>query len=243
MPDYIINFNYTHTYQNIYNNYYTLNEIFYIHGELNHEPNNMVLGIDEYWSEEERDYHTNFTIFKKFAQRIQKNTGVESYKWFEEIKSAYEKGNEVAKVFIFGHSLDVTDKDILYDYLESEATDVTIYCRNEEIEGEYIANVINIAYFICLNPMSFIRFLFCFCDYIIPYICEYVNGFIKKSPIFNLKNQTRFLCILPNNISFVIFNIFFYSFAKNTGCRLAVFRDSLSKFCYQFFWQLSRNPR
>lgn len=144
-PDYsyIINFNYTNMYKKIYN-YYSLAKIFCIHGELNHEPNNMVLGIDEYWSKEERDNHTNFTIFKKFAQRIQKRTGIESYKWFDEIKSDYEKNNEVAEVFIFGHSLDVTDKDILYDYLESEATDVTIYCRNEEIEGEYIANVIKI---------------------------------------------------------------------------------------------------
>lgn len=140
-PDHIINFNYTHTYQNVYRD---CNDVFFIHGELNHEPNNMVLGIDEYWSEEERDSHTNFTIFKKFAQRIQKRTGIESYKWFDEIKSDYSKNNEVSEIFIFGHSLDITDKDILYDYLASEATSVTIYCRDEETEGEYIANVIKI---------------------------------------------------------------------------------------------------
>lgn len=143
--DYIINFNYTHTYQIFYEKF---KEIFHIHGEVHEKPdekiNNMVLGINEYWSEEERDSHTNFTIFKKFAQRIQKRTGIESYKWFDEIKSDYKKNNEVAEVFIFGHSLDITDKDILYDYLESEATNVTIYCRDEETEGEYIANVIKI---------------------------------------------------------------------------------------------------
>ncbi len=50
----------------------------------------------------------------------------------------------MSEVFIFGHSLDVTDKDILHDYLESEATSVTIYCKDEETEGEYIANVIKI---------------------------------------------------------------------------------------------------
>ncbi len=148
--DYIINFNYTHTY-NLIENYNKLktytNEptsIFYIHGELSHKPNNMVLGIDEYWSEKERDSHTNFTIFKKFAQRIQKGTGIKSYEWFDEIKKDYEESGKAAKIFIFGHSLDVTDKDILYDYLESEATDVTIYCRDEATAGEYIANVIKI---------------------------------------------------------------------------------------------------
>lgn len=156
--DYIINFNYTHTY-NLNKHYNNLKvdvdeptEIFYIHGETGKKPNNMVLGIDEYWSEEERDSHTNFTIFKKFAQRIQKKTGVDSYKWIKEISDLYEKNiaknsnrnSAVAEVHIFGHSLDLTDTDILKAYLESEATDVTIYCKDEATEGEYIANVIKI---------------------------------------------------------------------------------------------------
>ncbi len=140
-PNCIINFNYTNTYQKIYSN---CKNVFHIHGELNHEPNNMVLGIDEYWSEEERDNHTNFTIFKKFAQRIQKSAGVASYRWIKEIEETYQINHYVSEVYIFGHSLDITDKDILYDYLASEATSVTIYCRDEETEGEYIANVIKL---------------------------------------------------------------------------------------------------
>lgn len=139
--DYVINFNYTHTYRNVYGN---CKDFFHIHGELKHNPNNMVLGIDEYWSKEERDNHTNFTVFKKFAQRIQKRTGISSHIWFQEIKKDYDNEGVTAEIFIFGHSLDVTDKDILYDYLESEATSVTIYCKDKETEGEYIANVIKI---------------------------------------------------------------------------------------------------
>lgn len=139
--DYVINFNYTHTYRNVYGN---CKDFFHIHGELKHNPNNMVLGIDEYWSKEKRDNHTNFTVFKKFAQRIQKRTGISSHIWFQEIKKDYDNEGVTAEIFIFGHSLDVTDKDILYDYLESEATSVTIYCKDKETEGEYIANVIKI---------------------------------------------------------------------------------------------------
>ena len=140
--NYIINFNYTHTYQMVYSEWANL---FNIHGAINEEPNNMVLGIDEYWSEGERNNHTNFTIFKKFAQRIQKRTGIESYKWFDQIKYLYKENNtNITKVYIFGHSLDVTDKDILCDYLNDDATDVTIFCRDKETEGEYIANVIKI---------------------------------------------------------------------------------------------------
>lgn len=119
----------------------------------------MILGIDEYWSEKERDSHTNFTIFKKFAQRIRKKTGIENFKYLNDINKIYEKegkhwsGNVditetytdgTSLVYVFGHSLDVTDKDILIDFLMNETTAVTIYCRNKGVEGELIANVIQI---------------------------------------------------------------------------------------------------
>lgn len=137
MPDYIINFNYTHTYQNIYGGDV---KPFHIHGELNHTPNNMVLGIDEYWSKKERDRHTNFTIFKKFAQRIQKRTGRDYFEIYNKLKQS----NEQVKVYFFGHSLDVTDKDVLKMFLKDDSFNVTVYCVNEEAEGEYIASIIKI---------------------------------------------------------------------------------------------------
>lgn len=159
-PDYVINFNYTNTFAKYYGEE---KNIFYIHGKCKEsnslESNNMVLGIDEYWSEEERDKHTNFTIFKKFAQRIRKKTGIENYKYLNEIYEIYEKrggiwsGNVDKKnthtdgttlVYVFGHSLDITDKDILFDFFENEATAVTIYCRNKGTEGELLANMIKI---------------------------------------------------------------------------------------------------
>lgn len=143
-PNYIINFNYTNTYSSIY----ARANSFHIHGYCRKDvyvgKNNMVLGIDEYWSERERDEHTNFTIFKKFAQRIQKRTGIEHKKIYDEMKSYNSlPTDESNKVYIFGHSLDVTDKDILKMFFDDDFQ-VTIFCRNEETEGEYIANVIKI---------------------------------------------------------------------------------------------------
>lgn len=158
-PDYVINFNYTNTYERVYD----FEHVFHIHGNCDCDrdasENNMVLGIDEYWSEQQRDKHTNFTVFKKFSQRISKKTGIENYKYINEIKNIYEanknvsfdgsdKGetdsNGVSFVYIFGHSLDVTDKDILKDFLGSEATVVTVYCKDKGTEGELIANIIQI---------------------------------------------------------------------------------------------------
>ncbi|MBP3469037.1 MAG: hypothetical protein J6K26_05920, partial [Lachnospiraceae bacterium] len=120
---------------------------------------NMVLGIDEYWSEKERDEHTDFTILKKFAQRILKNTGNESYKYLKEIRSLYEAGKNiwtgcgdmtaahpdgVSYIYVFGHSLDITDRDVLADFIGDEATSVRIFCRDKGTEGELMANVIRL---------------------------------------------------------------------------------------------------
>lgn len=168
-PDYIINFNYTHTYEKNYEKIVKeTNEknkenskVYHIHGEakLNRDKNNdsnIVLGIDEYWSDEEKDKHTNFTIFKKFAQRIQKKTGDNIYRYLEEIKgigsninrninmSDDENNNYVSEVYVFGHSLDITDKDIISEFIGNDATSVRIFCRSKQSEGELIAKTINL---------------------------------------------------------------------------------------------------
>ncbi len=119
----------------------------------------MVLGIDEYWDKDECDSHTNFTIFKKFAQRIQKHTGIENYKYLNEINRFYEKNKErwtgnvdmntthpigVSYVYIFGHSLDITDTDILSGFIGADSTSVIVYCYDRGVEGELIANTIKL---------------------------------------------------------------------------------------------------
>ncbi len=139
--DSIISFNYTHTYERLYNDRIP---VFHIHGECGKKENNMVLGIDEYWSEKECDKHTNYAIFKKFVQRIRKKTGTIHIKWLNEINNIYQTKNEMSDIYVFGHSLDITDKDILKEFFTSEATRIHIYCKDAETEGELIANVIKL---------------------------------------------------------------------------------------------------
>lgn len=68
-PDYVMNFNYTNTYERTYSINEEKPKVFHVHGECNAgktmEDNNMVLGIDEYLKDERKDIHTNFSIFKK----------------------------------------------------------------------------------------------------------------------------------------------------------------------------------
>jgi len=158
-PDYVINFNYT----DIYERFYKKGEVYHVHGKADAnrpaEKNNMVLGIDEYWIGDEQNERTNFTIFKKFAQRIQKDTGNECYKYLKEMQKLFKDNkdrwsgnvdiknthpNGVSYVYVFGHSLDVTDKDILSSILGDDATAVTVYCMDKGTEGELIANTIKL---------------------------------------------------------------------------------------------------
>ena len=167
IANYIINFNYTNTYERYSNNQDNNEKICYIHGKCdskhNIKENNMVLGIDNYWEKEKskkdkdkdkkdnkRDNCTNFTIFRKLAQRIQKNTDNKYYDYLENIKNwedkleKKDKKETLYKIYMFGHSLDLTDKDILEQFISSKATDVTIYSHTKENIGNLIENTIKL---------------------------------------------------------------------------------------------------
>ena len=47
-------------------------------------------------------------------------------------------------VYVFGHSLDVTDKDILSNFIGDDSTSVIVYCLDKGTEGELIGNTIKL---------------------------------------------------------------------------------------------------
>ena len=112
-PDYVLSFNYSNTYERIYDQSNKI-EYDYVHGKADINNNvdtcNLVLGIDEYLEGHDRDEKLEFLAFKKFYQRIYKSTDSFYMEWVDKIRrnlfSSYE-------LYIFGHSLDKTDKDIL----------------------------------------------------------------------------------------------------------------------------------
>ena len=69
-------------------------DIDYIHGRVKllntMENNNMVLGIDEYLTDERKNKETEFIAFKKFYQRIYKGTGCKYKDWVETIQEEYD---------------------------------------------------------------------------------------------------------------------------------------------------------
>jgi len=167
----VLSFNYTNTYERLYLDKQQIqNSIDYIHGKAKLfntvENNNMVLGIDEYLMDERKDRETEFIAFKKFYQRIYKETGCKYKDWVETIRKEYDDflqekeriinraneyvGNDVQRmmhrlqasavrdqkckmhnVYIFGHSLDITDKDIEY----YGAAEPPVRCGESHLSG------------------------------------------------------------------------------------------------------------
>jgi hypothetical protein len=148
--DAVLSFNYTNTYGNLYHSPKTYS-MHFIHGNVGSgtsgKGNDMVLGVDEYWDGEEKNYRVNFNLFKKFVQRILKDTGIEYKKWLAEAnvipsKKYISYEPSINNVYIFGHSLDITDKDILSEIITSPGiTSTTVFYRSKQQQAEQIANL------------------------------------------------------------------------------------------------------
>lgn len=185
--DYVLSFNYTHTFSKLYKisegtNAEKRDPFDYIHGETskqhNVKTNNMVLGIDEFLSKKRKNRDVEFIAFKKFYQRIYKQTGSKYKDWLNEViqenmeyvenirqvqidfdtNRGFGKEGEQTKymlkklkenppkhnLYIFGHSLDITDRDILRDLILNDNVYTTIYYLNKDVLGQQITNLVKV---------------------------------------------------------------------------------------------------
>lgn len=182
-PDHILSFNYSDTYERVYDIGKKL-QYNYIHGKADFNHNikncNLVLGIDEYLNEDEKDVKLECLTFKKYYQRIYKSTDNAYLDWVDEIKDVYtdytEKKQDVNlriiesvkdgsltkypfesenvlnnsniefpqhTLYIFGHSLDVTDKDVLKLLICNDNVNTKIYYyRKNEDDKKVLGNII-----------------------------------------------------------------------------------------------------
>lgn len=130
--NYTITFNYTNTYELLYSN----NQTFHLHGNVN---DRIILGINPDSADDIETIDTSFIAFKKYYQRVLYETDVEYLHWLTDNRETVEDRN----LLIMGHSLDVTDKDILYELIEC-ATDITILYHDEASKAQYISNLVKI---------------------------------------------------------------------------------------------------
>lgn len=156
--DKVLSFNYTGTYERVYSKLNEKIEYDFIHGNADscreYEENNMVIGIDEYLPDGLKNRDVKFIQFKKYYQRIHKETGCKYKKWLDEMKQWYETIPDIIKmkkedaalnhIYIFGHSLDVTDRDILKSLILEPNTITTIFYLNKQVYGQQIANLVKV---------------------------------------------------------------------------------------------------
>ena len=128
--DYVLTFNYTNTYAELYG---SKADIIHVHGKLD---DSIVLGINsnEYDNVGSNDY--KFIRYKKYYQRITKRTLDDLNPLFTYINLTTEQRS----LSIIGHSLDVSDGDILtviFDVFDV----IKIYFHNDNALDSYVKNL------------------------------------------------------------------------------------------------------
>lgn len=148
--DHILSFNYTDTFKRYYDPEGKAQYCF-VHGKATDssaEDCNLVLGIDEYLPPERINDDNQFVWFKKFYQRIYKETGSEYLDWLDQL-SGVNKMLSKAKpsqmnLFIYGHSLDVTDKDVLSKLILMKDTKTHIFYHDRDSMARQINNLVKV---------------------------------------------------------------------------------------------------
>lgn len=133
----VITLNYTNTFEKIY----STNSVFHIHGNVNDA---IVLGINPDSHDEGESLDTSFLGFKKYYQRTIYKTDGGYLRWLvEQQRNQDLLSPDKISLLIMGHSLDVTDKDIVEE-LFSLSDDITILYYNESAFASLVTNLVGI---------------------------------------------------------------------------------------------------
>lgn len=133
--DVVITFNYTNTYE-FFN---PDTKIFHIHGNVNDK---IVLGINPDRNDDRETVDTSFVVFKKYYQRTFYGTDVTYVRWLREFLDDCGGDSDI-HLLVMGHSLDITDEDIICD-LFGLASEITVLYHNESAKSQYIRNLVKI---------------------------------------------------------------------------------------------------
>ena len=161
----VLSFNYVNNYERFYCSEEAKIRTCYVHGNTRCGnfisnnlgiKNNMVLGFEEYLSGTDKDNDLEFVYYKKYFQRILKGTGNEYLSWLklgEDDMTANDPDalmageidlNHKNHIYIFGHSLDITDREVLRELILRDSVKTTIYYHDEEAHERLILNLIKI---------------------------------------------------------------------------------------------------
>lgn len=133
-PEYVVTFNYTKTFEKYCPNV----EVMHIHGSLD---GNIVLGVNPDLDDEYTTADTRFISFKKYFQRIVYGTDVSYRSFVDTIESISANSSLHNHLVVMGHSLDITDKDIIQE-LFGIASKITVMYFSQKALGTSVAKLI-----------------------------------------------------------------------------------------------------
>lgn len=131
--EYVFTFNYTTTYE-------SLNEkpsITHIHGDV---LNDIILGVNPDENDELSEIDTSFIKFKKYFQRTILGTDAEFRMVYSHLVELQNHGYE-NDLYVIGHSLDVTDEDIIKKLFDL-SSNIVIFYHNKNAMESHISNLI-----------------------------------------------------------------------------------------------------
>lgn len=135
----VISYNYTTTFERLYKKGKREIPLYFIHGKLG--KHNLVLGIGETLSGDEKNNFTICASFKKFFQRIKYKLGNNYRNILPPKPDAHNKW----QIVFYGYSLDSTDKNSLKWLLEkSSEFPIKIYYHDDSDYNQQIANAIQL---------------------------------------------------------------------------------------------------
>ena len=133
-PNRVYSFNYTNTIQILYNNAM----VDHIHGSTN---TNIVLGVNPDENDNVESADTTFLQFKKYFQRVFFNTDIDFIRNMNFVGTT-PRSNDT-KLYVIGHSLDSTDKDVIKQIFDSVKTIIILYHSETSVKNQ-IKNLVEI---------------------------------------------------------------------------------------------------
>lgn len=129
----VITLNYTHSFECLYPTI----DVIHLHGEVGKK---IILGIPSDVCDNEEFPNTDFIMFKKYFQRLVYGTDKEYlYTLLEELQDSPEK----ISLAVMGHSLDVSDRDIIVE-LFNASDSITILYHSQGALETYVRNLVRI---------------------------------------------------------------------------------------------------
>lgn len=96
----------------------------------------MVFGIGQEIKNNGEFGELEYVMFQKYYQRIIKKTGNAYKRWLHT--------SEKINVFVYGHSLDIPDGDIIRDFVNNNRARLFIFYYNQDALNKIVINLISI---------------------------------------------------------------------------------------------------